>query len=62
MIDAFTDPDFHLGGTNAKGWILGGDFGISRNFWLSLKWTTSNEISGPPLGIDSLFVDVNSRF
>ena len=62
VIDAFTDPDFHLGGTNAKGWILGGDFGISRNFWLSLKWTTSNEISGPPLGIDSLFVDVNSRF
>lgn len=62
VIDAFTDPDFHLGGTNAKGWILGGDLGLAKNFWLSLKWTTANEISGPPLSIDSLFVDVNARF
>ena len=62
VIDAFTDPDFHLGGTNAKGWILGADLGLSKNVWLSLKWTTANEITGPPLAIDSLFVDVNARF
>ena len=62
VIDAFTDPDFHLGGTNAKGWILGADFGLTKNLWLSFKWTTANEISGPPLAIDSLFIDVNTRF
>jgi hypothetical protein len=62
VIDAFTDPDFHLGGTNAKGWILGGDLGIMKNIWLSLKWTTSNQISGPPLSIDQLFLDVNAKF
>ncbi len=62
VIDAFTDPDFHLGGTNAKGWIVGGDFGLGKNVWLSLKWTTANEISGPPLSIDSLFLDLNARF
>jgi hypothetical protein len=62
VIDAFTDPDFHYGGTNAKGWILGGDIGLTKNFWLSVKWTSANEITGPPLSIDSLFVDINARF
>ena len=62
VIDAFTDPDFHYGGTNAKGWILGGDLGLTKNFWLSVKWTSANEITGPPLSIDSLFVDINARF
>jgi hypothetical protein len=62
VIDAFTDPDFHLGGTNAKGWVLGGDLGIGKNLWTSLKWTTANEIKGLPFAIDSLFVDLNYRF
>ena len=62
VLDAFTDTDFHLGGTNAKGWILGGDLGLSRNLWLSIKYTSANEISGPPLAIDTLFFDLNARF
>ncbi len=62
VIDAFTDPDFHLGGTNAKGWIIGADLGLYKNFWLSLKYTSANEITGPPLAIDSLFLDLNARF
>lgn len=45
VVDAFTDSDFHLGGTNAKGWILGGDVGISKNFWLSAKWLSANQIT-----------------
>ncbi|RNC64534.1 MAG: hypothetical protein ED859_18450 [Desulfuromonadales bacterium] len=45
VYDAFTDSDFHLGGTNAKGWILGGDIGIAKNVWLSFKWLTSNQIT-----------------
>ena len=49
-------------GRTPKGWILGADIGLTKNFWLSLKWTTANEISGPPLSIDSLFVDLNARF
>ncbi len=62
VLDAFTDPDFHLGGTNAKGWVLGGDLGIGKNVWASLKWSTANEIKGPPFAIDSVFVDVSYRF
>ena len=62
VLDAFTDSDFHLGGTNAKGWVLGGDLGIGKNLWTSVKWVTTNEIKGPPLAIDSVFVDLNYRF
>jgi hypothetical protein len=62
VVDAFTDSDFHLGGTNAKGWILGSDIGLAKNFWLTLRWLTANEISGPPLAIDVLQVDLNAKF
>ena len=62
VLDAFTDSDFHLGGTNAKGWILGTDVGVSKNMWLALKWMSADEISGPPLAIDVLQVDLNARF
>jgi hypothetical protein len=31
VLDAFTDSDFHLGGTNACGWILGGELGLAQN-------------------------------
>jgi hypothetical protein len=62
VVDAFTDSDFHLGGTNAKGWILGSDIGLAKNFWLALRWMTANEISGPPLAIDVLQVDLNAKF
>lgn len=61
-IDAFTDSDFHLGGTNTKGWILGGDFALYKNVWLTARWMTADEISGPPLAIDVLQVDLNAKF
>jgi hypothetical protein len=62
VIDAFTDSDFHLGGTNAKGWIVGGDLGVGKNVWLSTRWITTNEISGPPLAIDVFQFNANARF
>ncbi len=62
VMDAFTDSDFHLGGTNAKGWITGLDYGVGKNVWLSSRWLTANEISGPPLGIDVFQFNVNARF
>jgi hypothetical protein len=62
VLDAFTDSDFHLGGTNAKGWILGGRFGIYKNVWFEARWLTSDEISGPPLAIDVFQLDLNARF
>ncbi|MEI6825204.1 MAG: putative porin [Desulfuromonadales bacterium] len=62
VMDAFADSDFHLGGTNAKGWILGGDLGVGKNTWLSTRWMTTNEISGPPLAVDVFHLNVNARF
>lgn len=62
VLDAFTDSDFRLGGTDAKGYILGGSYGIDRNTWLSLKWLSSDPIDGPPFSVDSLQLDLNARF
>lgn len=62
VMDAFAESDFHLGGTNAKGWIFGGDLGVGKNVWLSTRWITTNEISGPPLAIDVFQFNVHARF
>ena len=62
VFDTFTDSDFHGGGTNAQGWIMGVMVGIYQNMWLETKWITANEIDGPPLAVDTLQVDINARF
>lgn len=62
VLDAYTDSDFHLGGTNAKGWIAGGNYGVGKNTWLNLRWFSANEIVGPPLAIDVLMLDLNAKF
>jgi hypothetical protein len=62
VLDAFSDSDFHLGGTNAKGWILKGEYGLYRNVWLTTRWLSSDEIKGPQFGVDTLQVDLNARF
>ncbi|HAM50155.1 MAG TPA: outer membrane receptor for ferric coprogen and ferric-rhodotorulic acid [Nitrospiraceae bacterium] len=62
VVDAFNDSDFHLGGTNAKGWTLQGDAGLLKNVWFTIRWMTAQEINGPPLTIDVLQMDLNARF
>jgi hypothetical protein len=62
VLDAFTDSDFHGGGTNAKGWILGGDLGVYKNTWLAARWLSTTEIDGPPFTIDTLQLDLNVKF
>lgn len=62
VLDAFNDSDFHLGGTDAKGFVLGGNLGLTYNTWLRWRWLSANEIDGPPLAIDVLQMDVNARF
>jgi len=62
VVDAFTDSDFHQGGTDAEGWGIEALYGIARNTWLRARYMTANEIEGPPLGIDLLQVDLNAKF
>jgi hypothetical protein len=62
VVDAFDDQDFHLGGTDAKGYVVRGDWWFLNRTSLSLRYFSANEIDGPPLGIDVIFVDVNASF
>ncbi|WP_024506332.1 putative porin [Bradyrhizobium sp. ARR65] len=62
MIDAFVDSDFGLGGTNLKGYFVGGNLGLAENVWGSLRWMSANNIGGVPYAVDVLLVDVNARF
>jgi hypothetical protein len=61
-LDAFTDSDFGMGGTNSKGYYLGGQYGLDRNTWLSAKWLSASEIDGLPFAVDVLQVDLNAKF
>jgi polyhydroxyalkanoate synthesis regulator phasin len=58
VVDAFTDSDFHLGGTDARGYIVGFDVGLSTRMGLRLRYLSANAIDGPPLGIDVLQLDL----
>ena len=60
--DVFADPNFHLGGTNYKGYTIGGQLGLDRNVWLGLRWLSTDRVSGPPRSIDVLQLDLNARF
>jgi hypothetical protein len=61
-VDAFVDSDFGLGGTNLKGYFVGGNVGLSENVWASLRWMSANNIAGVPYAVDVVQVDVNARF
>jgi hypothetical protein len=62
VVDAFTDSDFHLGGTDAEGWTLQYDYGLTKQTWFTARWLSSDAIDGPPLGIDTLQLDVSAKF
>ena len=62
VIDAYTDSDFHWGGTDARGYYLVGDLGLANRVWMRMRYMSSNAIDGPKLGIDTLQVDLNTRF
>jgi hypothetical protein len=63
VIDGYTDSDFHyFGGTNARGYYLVADYGLSHNLWMRLRYLSANEIDGPIFSVDTLQIDVNTRF
>jgi len=62
VMDAFTDSNFHLSGTDAKGWIVGATYGLLKNTWLTGRWISSTAIDGPPYDIDVVLLDLNARF
>ena len=62
VVDAFTDSDFHLGGTNAKGYYMGAAYAFERNSTIGFRWYSAKEVTGLPLAIDVLQIDAIARF
>ena len=60
--DAFTDSDLRGGGTDTKGYTLGGSYGLGKNTALSVRWLSGDAISGAPLSLDTLQIDLLLRF
>ncbi|HKY18436.1 MAG TPA: putative porin [Rhizomicrobium sp.] len=60
--DAFSESDFHLGGTNAKGYVIGGSLGLARNVDLTARWFSTSEVTSLPYSVDVVQVDLNARF
>jgi hypothetical protein len=73
VLDAFTDSDFGLGGTNSKGFVLGGGYGLAKNTALRVKLMSATLIDSLVPSTDSgstktkfssdvLHVDLVTRF
>lgn len=62
VIDAFTDSDFGLGGTNLKGYFLGGRVALTPSVWLSTRYLSANQIAGPRYAVDVFQADLNAKF
>jgi len=62
VLDAFNNDDFHLGGTNARGFILGAQAGLFHNTNAMLRWYSANQITGEPMAIDVVQLDLTARF
>lgn len=61
-VDAFVDSDFGLGGTNLKGYFIGGNVGLGENVWATVRWMSANGIAGLPYAVDIVQLDLNARF
>jgi hypothetical protein len=62
VVDAFTDSDFGLGGTNLKGYILGAALGVANGVWVSARWSSADAIVGSPYRVDVLQIDLAGKF
>ena len=62
VIDGFNDNDFGGGGTNVKGYTIGGQYALSSRVWLGLRWLSAQQIAGPPVKSDTIWFDINAKF
>ena len=68
VVDAFTDSDFGLGGTNMKGYTLGLQYGINNNASVGLRLLSADSIDSFTMNpahrfaVDVIQADINVRF
>lgn len=61
-VDAFNDSDFGLGGTNMKGFTVGGAVAFSPHLWMSLRWMGAESLAGPQFKSNIVQWDLHSEF
>jgi hypothetical protein len=68
VLDAFTDSDLGLGGTNLRGFTLGLQYGVDRNATVGLRYLSAKQIDSFSIGgnnkfgVDTLQVEFNVKF
>lgn len=62
MVDGFSDSNFGQGGTNMKGFMFIGSYALSPNASLGVRYTSADEIAGPPLSRDVFMLDFKLKF
>lgn len=70
VLDAFTDSDLGLGGTNLRGYSIGMSYAFDRAAWLEVRYLSASTIDSPTVrpaakdrfGVNTLLVDLNARF
>ena len=62
VVDGFTDSDFGGGGTNLKGFSLGGSMALSPVVRAGVRWMSADEVIGSPLSTDTLQLDISAKF
>lgn len=61
-LDAFTNSEFALGGTNNKGFVAATALAIADNVILTARWLSSDVVVGPQYSIDVLHLDLMARY
>jgi hypothetical protein len=62
VVDGFADSDFGGGGTNVKGFTLGGNLALSSRVWIGARYMSADQVDGPTYKNDTLQFDINGRF
>jgi hypothetical protein len=62
ILDAFANPDFGAGGTNLKGYWIGGRVALANHLTLGVRWMSADAIDGPTYRSDLFQVDFWGRF
>jgi hypothetical protein len=61
--DAFTSPDYRLGGTDNQSTYLGLNYAMSPAVSFTLRYISARSIdSGPKFGVDTWYLDLNGSF
>jgi hypothetical protein len=63
VVDAFTSPDYRLGGTDQKGTFAGVNLGLAARTSMQLRMISAKSLDAvPKFAVDTWFLDVLGRF